>query len=98
MRRAVWIIISLFQLSVFAGMAGAKDCYGLPTSFTGDEFPNGDFFSNFDNDCYTIRLGAGNGTSKYGDLGIYLTQVGPICSMAWCGGISKESERVRGLV
>jgi len=31
-------------------------------------------------------------------VGIYLTQVAPICSMAGCGGISAQSERVRGLV
>ena len=31
-------------------------------------------------------------------VGIYLTQVAPICSMAGCGGLPAESERVRGPV
>jgi len=44
------------------------DCSGLPTTFTGGEFPTGDFFSNFNNDCYTIRLGTGVGSVDYGDL------------------------------
>jgi len=51
-----------------AHMAMAMDCSGLPTSFTGNEFPTGDFFGNFDNSCYKIRLGAGNGSLEYGDL------------------------------
>jgi hypothetical protein len=44
------------------------DCSGLPTSFNGNQFPTGDFFSNFDNDCYTIHLGTGLGGVEYGDL------------------------------
>ena len=59
----------------FAGMglpagAYAKDCTGLPTSFTGgNEFPKGNFFSNFDNNCYLIQFSTGNGgNSEQGDL------------------------------
>lgn len=49
--------------------AYAENCSGLPTSFTGNEFPKGTFFSNFDNNCYLIPLSAGNGgTSEQGDL------------------------------
>jgi hypothetical protein len=44
------------------------DCSGLPTSFSGNQFPTGDFFSNFDNSCYTIHLGTGVGGVEYGDL------------------------------
>jgi len=44
------------------------DCSGLPTSFTGNEFPTGDFFRNFDNPCYAIHLGTGYGSVEYGDL------------------------------
>jgi streptogramin lyase len=32
------------------------DCSQLPTQFTGNEFPSGDFFSNFQNPCYLIPL------------------------------------------
>jgi len=50
------------------GIAQSTDCSGLPTSFNGNQFPKGDFFSNFDNPCYTIRLGTGYGSVEYGDL------------------------------
>jgi hypothetical protein len=49
-------------------IAHAADCSGLPTSFTGNEFPKGNFFSNFDNSCYAISLGEGSGGHEYGDL------------------------------
>jgi hypothetical protein len=48
-------------------MAQAMDCTGLPTSFSGDQFPSGDFFTNFNNPCYTVRLGSGYGAVEYGD-------------------------------
>jgi hypothetical protein len=65
-RRSVWaLLLSAFFLH---GIASALDCSGLPVTFPVGEFPTGDFFSNFDNDCYTIRLGTGVGNSKYGDL------------------------------
>jgi hypothetical protein len=54
-------------LCLLPGIAHAQDCSGLPTTFTGDEFPTGNFFSNFDNPCYTIALGKGTGTGSYGD-------------------------------
>ena len=69
MRRAVCLSTLIVSFGLFPGMLhAAKNCSGLPTAFTGNEFPNGDFFSNFNNDCYTIRLGTGYGSSEYGDL------------------------------
>ena len=55
-------------LCLSLGVAHAMDCSGLPTSFTGNEFPTGDFFGNFQNPCYTIRLATGTGNVEYGDL------------------------------
>ncbi len=49
-------------------LAQDVNCSGLPTSFKGNEFPSGDFFVNFNNPCYTIPLGQGNGAGKWGDL------------------------------
>src|SRR5579862_9552508 len=49
-----------------AGTAFAINCSGLPTSFTGNEFPKGNFFSNFDNACYYINLNSGNGSGGQG--------------------------------
>ncbi len=43
--------------------ASAQNCANLPTQFTGNEFPSGDFFTNFQNPCYTIPL-APQGGSK----------------------------------
>lgn len=60
----------MFTVSIclFPAAATATDCSNLPTQFTGNEFPTGNFFSNFDNPCYTIRLGQGAGTNgDYGD-------------------------------
>jgi streptogramin lyase len=34
----------------------ALDCSNLPEQFQGNEFPSGDFFSNFQNPCYLIPL------------------------------------------
>ena len=49
------------------GYAGT--CTGLPTSFSGNQFPTGNFFTNFDNNCYLIPLSTGNGGSgEQGDL------------------------------
>src|ERR1700722_18690835 len=53
---------------LLTGIAHAADCSGLPTSFNGNEFPTGNFFSNFDNACYTIPLEKGTGNAKFGDL------------------------------
>jgi hypothetical protein len=49
-------------------VASAANCAGLPITFTGGEFPTGDFFTNFNNSCYTINLASGNGLGEYGDL------------------------------
>jgi hypothetical protein len=58
------------RICVFPNAARATpNCSNLPTQFTGNEFPTGDFFSNFDNSCYTIHLGESNGTNgDYGDM------------------------------
>jgi hypothetical protein len=49
--------------------AQAPDCSGLPTQFSGNPFPTGDFFSNFNNDCYTIAFSTGNGANgQEGDM------------------------------
>jgi hypothetical protein len=66
--RVVRALSLCLGLCVLPGIALATDCSGLPTSFTGGEFPTGDFFSNFDNPCYTINLGAGVGNTEYCDL------------------------------
>jgi hypothetical protein len=51
------------------GGAYAENCSGLPTHFTGNEFPKGNFFSNFNNSCYLIPFASGNGSGgEQGDL------------------------------
>src|ERR1700722_5612035 len=60
--------VLLAGICVLTDFAQAIDCSGLPTSFTGTEFPPGDFFSNFNNPCYTIPLAEGTGHSYFGDL------------------------------
>lgn len=67
-RYAFFAGIAVCGLCLIPDTARALDCSGLPTSFTGNEFPNGDFFNNLNNSCYTISLGHGYGFSKYGDL------------------------------
>jgi hypothetical protein len=63
-----WSVYALFvSVSLFPGTAHAIDCSGLPTQFTGNEFPKGNFFSNFDNSCYLIPFASGSG-SQAGDL------------------------------
>jgi hypothetical protein len=47
-------------------MAHAQDCSGLPTQFTGNEFPTGNFFSNFNNSCYLIPFATSNGSGTEG--------------------------------
>ncbi|MGA2345353.1 MAG: hypothetical protein ABSF93_05070 [Candidatus Sulfotelmatobacter sp.] len=47
----------------------SQNCSGLPTTFNGNEFPKGNFLSNFNNECYLISFSSGNGgTSEAGDL------------------------------
>ena len=63
-------VYTLFvSVCLFPGVAHAINCSGLPTSFTGNEFPKGNFFSNFNNSCYLIPFGTGSGGgSQGGDL------------------------------
>ena len=62
-------ILLLAAICSLDSSARAENCSGLPTSFKGNEFPKGNFFSNFDNNCYLIALSTGNGgTSEQGDL------------------------------
>ncbi|MFN7998160.1 MAG: hypothetical protein U0Q18_31355 [Bryobacteraceae bacterium] len=58
----------LSVLYVLHCCAQTPTCTGLPTQFTGTEFPSGDFFSNFNNPCYTIPLGKGHGGTSGSDL------------------------------
>jgi len=63
---ACLFLAALFWLPVGAI---AENCTGLPTSFTGNQFPKGNFFSNFNNNCYLIPFSTGNGSgSEQGDL------------------------------
>jgi len=67
-----WMLLA--GLSTLAAPAYAIDCSGLPTSFNGNEFPTGNFFSNFDNPCYLIDLSTSSATSVEGDLNaVYYT-------------------------
>lgn len=59
---------ALLAASFHPVLAHAQNCSNLPTQFDGDEFPTGDFFSNFNNSCYTIPLAQGNGNAFFGDL------------------------------
>src|ERR1700728_1285856 len=68
-KRGAAVRLLFAVLCLLPGAAYAVDCSGLPTSFTGNEFPTGDVFTNFNNNpCYTIPLGSGNGNGMYGDL------------------------------
>ncbi|MFN7995108.1 MAG: hypothetical protein U0Q18_15985 [Bryobacteraceae bacterium] len=68
MRHGIGLSVVLGLVCLTAGRAVAMDCTGLPTTFSGNEFPKGDFFSNFNNTCYTIPFTMGDGNGKYGDL------------------------------
>jgi len=54
------------SVSLFSGLAHAQYCG--PTSFTGNQFPKGNFFSNFYNPCYLIPFATGSGATESGDL------------------------------
>src|SRR5437868_6501740 len=56
----------LVSISFFPSIAFSLDCSTLPTQFTGNEFPSGNFFSNFLNSCYTIPFQTGNGQNGQG--------------------------------
>lgn len=63
------LLVLLTGLFFLPAHLPAIDCSGLPTHFKGNEFPNGTFFSNFDNQCYTIPFAVGNGSGgEEGDL------------------------------
>jgi hypothetical protein len=69
MKQTVGAVILFSGISGFLGTAYSQDCSNLPTTFTGDQFPTGNFFSNFINNCYVIPLGTGNGAlGSGGDL------------------------------
>ena len=67
-RQRITARITLLVLFLVCSVAYAMDCANLPTSFSGNQFPTGDFFSNFNNPCYTIPLASGDGHHEYGDL------------------------------
>lgn len=72
--KRVWSVLALLVgVSLFSGIAHAQYCG--PTSFTGNEFPKGNFFSNFDNSCYLIPLASGSGQAAGGDLNSIYQQV-----------------------
>lgn len=50
------------------GYAQVSNCNGLPTQFKGNEYPKGDFFSNFNTPCYTISFATGQGGQSGSDL------------------------------
>lgn len=69
MKRHINACLFGIWLCSLAGSAYATNCSGLPTQFKGNEFPSGDFFSNFQNSCYTIAIPQGNGSGGLaGDL------------------------------
>jgi hypothetical protein len=65
----------LLALCLFPWIARAQDCQGLPTSFGGNQFPTGDFFTNFNNPCYTITMATGAGDIEYADLNARYSQI-----------------------
>src|ERR1022692_4299603 len=68
-KRGILLRISLAFVWGMPVVAYARDCTGLPTHFTGNEFPKGNFFSNFRNTCYLIPFSVGNGSGgEQGDL------------------------------
>ncbi len=67
MRIPVWCFLCAALLLPDV-VARAQDCSNLPTQFTGNEFPSGDFFTNFQNPCYLIPLGLeGNSRTDVND-------------------------------
>ena len=69
MKLNVGILVFVPCISLLAMSGYAMDCSGLPTSFHGNEFPTGNFFSNFNNSCYLINLSSNSGAvASEGDL------------------------------
>lgn len=60
------ICILVLGISLLPGIARCIDCSTLPTQFTGNEFPKGNFLTNFNNSCYAIPFGTGNGQNGQG--------------------------------
>ena len=66
MNPKILLCVLVVSSCLFAPAAYAINCSGLPTSFTGNEFPKGNFFSNFNNPCYLINLRGGGGNGNGG--------------------------------
>lgn len=63
------VCAGLIAAGLFPARLFGIDCSGLPTQFNGNEFPTGDFFTNFNNPCYTIPFAVGHGANgEEGDL------------------------------
>jgi hypothetical protein len=60
-----WSVYALLMgVCLFRGVSYAQYCG--PTQFTGNEFPTGNFFSNFNNSCYLIPFAASAGQGTEG--------------------------------
>lgn len=69
MNRLRIVFLCLAAPCCLMAASNTQNCSGLPTHFTGGEFPTGNFFSNFDNNCYLIPFSSGNGSGgEQGDL------------------------------
>ncbi len=66
MKRRMKGLVLFLGISLFPGIAFCIDCSGLPTQFDGDEFPSGNFFTNFNTPCYTIPFATGKGQNGLG--------------------------------
>jgi hypothetical protein len=66
------LLVAVLAVGLWACLtppAHAKNCSNLPTQFNGNQFPTGNFFTNFNNNCYLIPLIAGDGSvNEQGDL------------------------------
>jgi hypothetical protein len=61
MGRTIGKLIFRAAMVAFVGKAYSQSCDNLPTQFTGNQFPTGNFFSNFNNSCYLISFATGHG-------------------------------------
>ena len=69
MRTLLSLCLLLALDGQFPAASRTQNCSGLPTTFTGTEFPTGNFFSNFNNSCYLIPFSTGNGSGgEQGDM------------------------------
>jgi hypothetical protein len=69
LRGSAYVLLAV-SVCLSASVARATtNCTGLPTTFTGNQFPKGNFFSNFDNSCYLIPFASWQrGQASGGDL------------------------------